>query len=112
LSAFLETVGLCVLNQNLGEFTVFNVDLKCSCCPSAMHALVANAISRDIDIFNGNSVLFDQFDKLIMPIIGTKICCVYIIFHVFTFVISYFMYFLLCSSAVLVIGLLAVVSTH
>jgi hypothetical protein len=56
-----------------------------------------------------------------MLFVGTKMCCAVIIivyllcfnlFHLLTFVVSYFMHFLLSSSSVPVIGLLVVVSAH
>jgi hypothetical protein len=54
--ALLETVGPCVLNQNFGEFTCLMGDLKCGCCPSAICALMASVISKDIGILNGKCV--------------------------------------------------------
>ena len=75
---------------------------------------MANAISRDIGTSNGRFVLFNNLLKLITLITGkpTKTTCVCITFHVFMFVVRYFMYFLLYSYAVNVIGLLAVASAH
>jgi hypothetical protein len=45
---YLETLGLCVPNLSLGDFTLFSVDLKHHRYPSARYTLAAPAISRDI----------------------------------------------------------------
>jgi hypothetical protein len=52
-----QTVGVCVPNRNLGDFTYFNVDPERRRCPSARCTSAANAISRDTGIFSRKSAL-------------------------------------------------------
>jgi hypothetical protein len=56
----LETVGLRGPNRNFTDFKLFHVNLNCRNCPSARCASAANAISGDISIFNGRSVLIND----------------------------------------------------
>jgi len=106
----LEILSLLVPNQNLGDLTSFNVDLKCHNHPSTRCTVVAYAVGSDINVFNGRPVLiFVNYANY-----GYKICYVHIvIFHNFScgYVFGYYMYFLLRSSAVL-ISLVAVVAAH
>ena len=52
----IESVGIRVPNRNLRDFISFSVDFKRRNCPSSGGPSTANAISRDVGIFNGKSV--------------------------------------------------------
>jgi hypothetical protein len=49
-----------VRNQNLIDFTLFNIDFKLRKSPSARRFSVANAISADNGIFNGGSAFINE----------------------------------------------------
>ena len=71
-------------DQYLGSFSLFNVDLKRHNCPSVQRASTADDISRGGASVhcNGRSVFDSRFVKFVVLIIGTKICCVFIVtFH-------------------------------
>jgi len=57
----LETVGLRVPNRNFREISLFTFDFKRPICPSAGCTTAANGIGSDTDIFNGRSVLVDDW---------------------------------------------------
>lgn len=101
---------------NFRDFNLLRVDIKCCSCPSASCASAANGISWDIGAVQ---VLFGLTICNLIVIITSSpnfLCsyCIFslrfIIFHVFIFVVCYFMCFLICSFAVPVIGLLALAS--
>lgn len=101
-------LSLHVLNQNLGDLTWFNVDLKCHNYHSIRCTLVAY-VGSDINVFSGRPVLiFVNYDNYRYK----HLLCSYCSFHNFSCgcVFGYYIYFLLCSSSVL-ISLVNCVST-
>ena len=57
LSEHLQPAGIRVPDRNLGDYTLFNVDLETRKYPSAIWPSAPNTICRDSSVFNRKSIL-------------------------------------------------------
>jgi hypothetical protein len=81
-------LSLHVLNQNLGDLTWFNVDLKCHNHPSIRCTLVAYVVGSDINVFSGRPVsIFVNYDNYRYKHLLCSIV-LFIIFHVVMFLVT------------------------
>ena len=91
LSEHLQPAGIRVPDGNLGVYTLFNVDLETSKCPSARWPSAPYTICRDSSVFNRKSILLHYLLSIIL-ILGT------INFHILIFIMpTYFSIYYICG---------------